>query len=224
MAAAVRYAPVPSSGFTAQAVPPKPSALAFHSVAFSKENPLLAVLALYKEPYILDINHSFTIKPFSEIDGYILLPPIVRIRDTSNRCVFEARSERPKDAWYGDPKEGVAGTSVNTDFFFKAGEIPSNDGLCYIVCPLSAKNDTESEVEFRRLCIPSDGLTLYHGQKCLYTDKVRCSIEANVVHVNTMDGPSLEFGASEVLEEPRQSAEARFFSRSLSLLMKLAGK
>lgn len=203
----------------------EPANMEFQSIAYQAKGSLSMTPTLYGEPYVIDIDNSFFIRPTDSAEGYLFLPPLIRIADTKERTAFEVRSVQPKDAWYGDPKEGAPGMAARSEFLFESQEENMKLKPSWrIICPVSIRNDTDTDAEFTRMCIPTEGMSLYRSGDFILCDRVECIINPNGVQVDVRKGLPASFQGAKLVEKARQSPEARFFARGFSLLMRIAGR
>ncbi|MCX7024642.1 MAG: hypothetical protein NT080_08480 [Spirochaetes bacterium] len=235
VAAAYSYAPTAQGRSDLRPMKAPPAGLEWKIEAFRPRDGLHVSETLATEPYVIDIDERFTIHTFDSVSGSILLPPAIRVFDGDGRTVFEIPTVPHKDAWYGDPREGVPGASVRSPFIFGSPvlALPRVGARAYggaksepagIICPVTIRNDMGSAYDLQRLCIPTEGLALYRASGALVCDRILVAIHVDGVGVDVRPGMVDGFDDQEIVEKARTSPEARFFNRGLSIFLKLAGR
>ncbi len=233
------YAETAAPKTTLTAMKRPPEGLEWKAEAFKPNDGLFASKSLATEPYVIDLAEGFSVRPFDAVEGFIFLPPTVRVFDGRGRVVFRVPTVPPKDAWYGDVREGVPGFAVRSRFDFstasefarKTGEElarppnrPEPRRADDIACPVTVRNEMSTPYELQRLCLPTDGLALYDAGGTLVCDRLVVTNRDDGIGVDLRQGLDPAFGDFEVVDKARTSPEARFFRSGISLFLKLAGR
>jgi hypothetical protein len=125
--------------------------------------------------------------------------------------------------WFGDPITGELCYSLKTKVL---RQIEMVENLAHLaVCPVLIRNQAFADLDFQRICIRVEYLSLYRGQTRLWTNQVEVQFhgeELNSTIITGRGAPEFERTAEE-LTEARLAPERSLLKKSFSFLKALSG-
>lgn len=102
---------------------------------------------------------------------YLLFPAKIKISVGNKKTkITEISSQILSNTWFGEPHAGEMCFSLKTSARRTIeGLIPRPH---QVVCPVHINNNSQSELNFTRLCIRTEYLSIYQGKDWLWSNKV----------------------------------------------------
>ncbi len=127
------------------------------------------------------------------------------------------------NTWFGTPSDGELCYALKTKARRTLEEAPPD--AFQVVCPVSVRNQTSVDLDFRRLCLRVVHLGVYLGSAGLWANTVevvyRGEEQASQIEIT---GKLIEAaGDAELVAEPRQPSSRSLLRKSFSFLKSLTG-
>jgi hypothetical protein len=125
--------------------------------------------------------------------------------------------------WFGDPITGELCFSLKTKVLRQIGLLDNHAHQA--VCPVLIRNQSFADLDFQRICIRVEYLSLYRGQTRLWTNQVEVQFhgeELNSTIITGREAPDFERTA-EKLCEARLAPQRSLLKKSFSFLKSLSG-
>jgi hypothetical protein len=125
--------------------------------------------------------------------------------------------------WFGDPITGELCYSLKTKVLRQIDLLENHAHLA--VCPVLIRNQSFADLDFQRICIRVEYLSLYRGQTRLWTNQVEVQFhgeELNSTIITGRGAPDFERTA-EKLCEARLAPQRSLLKKSFSFLKALSG-
>ncbi len=129
-------------------------------------------------------TRAIVVKPESDLkiaEGaealfYVLFPAKVKI-SVGKKGITEIATQVLSNTWFGEPHSGEMCNSLKTS------ARRTLEGLTLrphqVVCPVYIKNNSHSDLNFKRLCIRTEYLSIYQGENWLWSNKVFVSFRGD---------------------------------------------
>lgn len=131
-------------------------------------------------------GRAIVVKPESELKissgsealFFLLFPAKIKISvGTKKNVITELSSQILSNTWFGEPDSGELCYSLKTS------ARRTIEGLTprphQVVCPVYIKNNSQSDLNFKRLCIRTEYLSIYQGENWLWSNKVHVSFRGD---------------------------------------------
>jgi hypothetical protein len=127
------------------------------------------------------------------------------------------------NTWFGDPITGELCFSLKTKVLRQIEMVENQPHLA--VCPVLIRNQAFADLDFQRICIRVEYLSVYRGQTRLWTNQVEVQFHGEDLNSTIITGrgaPDFERTA-EKLGEARLAPERSLLKKSFSFLKSLSG-
>ena len=160
-----------------------------------------------------------------EVLFFVSIPVWARVLvgDSQNATLCELPTIVLPKTWFGDPITGELCYSLKTKVLRQIDMVENHAHLA--VCPVLIRNQAFAELDFQRICIRVEYLSLYRGRTRLWTNQVEVQFhgeELNSTIITGRGAPDLERTA-EKLSEARLAPERSLLRKSFSFLKALSG-
>lgn len=152
---------------------------------------------------------------------FVIIPLWIRVAAGKSKPITlcERPSQILSNTWFGDPTRGELCYSLNTSARIIIEE--SGSKLLTAVCPVSISNKHKEPLNFERLCVRTEHLSIYESAKGLITNEVRVTYQGEEQMSRIKYGkkpPSMASGGRKVAE-PRKPVENNLIRKSFSTFM-----
>ncbi len=160
-----------------------------------------------------------------EVLFFVSIPVWARVQvgDRASLALCELPTVVLSKTWFGDPITGELCYSLKTKVLRQIDMLENHAHLA--VCPVLIRNQAFAELDFQRICIRVEYLSLYRGQTRLWTNQVEVQFhgeELNSTIITGRGAPDFERTA-EKLSEARLAPQRSLLKKSFSFLKALSG-
>jgi len=123
-------------------------------------------------PVVMRPDRALTLLPGQSTIFFLELPVWFRLSTSGYRPakVFEEPLTVLSRTWFGDPVTGELCWGLATRLHHSIESVePSADRA---VCPLMIENDSESDLEFQKICLHVENLSIFRGTRHLWTNSL----------------------------------------------------
>ncbi|MBN2534139.1 MAG: hypothetical protein JXB88_14715 [Spirochaetales bacterium] len=127
------------------------------------------------------------------------------------------------NSWFGDTISGELCYSKNS--LIRKNYLDLEDKSWNAVCAIQMKNNSKSELSFDRFCLHTENLTLYAGEKRLWTSQVKIEFqgEGQLSHVTLSKiRPGFEKSVK-TMNKPRKEIDDNIIKKSFQFLKTITG-
>jgi hypothetical protein len=117
-------------------------------------------------------DRALTLLPGQSTIFFLELPVWFRLSTTGHRParVFEEPLSVLSRTWFGDPVTGELCWALATRLHHSTESV--NSAADRAVCPLMIENDSESDLEFQKICLHVENLSIFRGRRHLWTNSL----------------------------------------------------
>ncbi|MBN1599425.1 MAG: DUF432 domain-containing protein [Bacteroidales bacterium] len=160
-----------------------------HYVA-DKHTSILILPALPDRSIIVRPKHTLKVLPKTSFDFFIKIPVWIQLYSSANKpenLIMEFPSVKMSSTWFGEPDNGLLAYSLMDDIIHK---IDLKSVLNFeALCPVKIRNESTTVLNFDRLAIEAELLTLYKG------DNILCTSEVLLKHKGDDQSSEVQIGA-----------------------------
>jgi len=123
-------------------------------------------------PVVVKPDRALTLLPGQSTIFFLELPVWFRLSTSGYRParVFEEPLTVLTRTWFGDPVNGELCWGLATRLHHSIESLdPAADRA---VCPLMIENDSESELDFQKVCLHVENLSIFRGRRFLWTNSL----------------------------------------------------
>ena len=147
-------------------------------------SPLMPERAVVVKP-----DSALQITAGAEALFYVSIPMWIGVfTGKSQSALFEVPTISLSNTWFGEPNNGSLCYSIKTSIhsIFSNLSLQSNE----VVCPVQIKNTASVDLDFTRLCIQTDYLSIYKIDNELWTNKLHVHFrgidkDSNIIYENS---------------------------------------
>ena len=123
-------------------------------------------------PVVVRPDRSLTILPGQSTVFFLELPLWFRLSVTGQRAtrIFEEPLSILTRTWFGDPVTGELCWGLATRLHHSVESLTATAAMA--VCPLMIENDSESDLDFAKLCLHVENLSVFRGVRFLWTNSL----------------------------------------------------
>lgn len=176
-------------------------------------------------PLVLRPEKPFHLLPGASARIYVRVPVWVQVRvaGATGPLLYEIPSMVLSDTWWGTFTEGELCYWLPINARRTAPQetiLPDR-----IVCPVELLNQAKEDLPVEKILLPSQHLTVFAGQECLWSDevKVRHRGDEGGSVVEMTGRPPAEAGDARLLASPRTTAARSFTARTFARIRGFPG-
>ena len=160
-------------------------------------------------PMVIRPDRSLTILPGQSTVFYLELPVWFRLSTTGARSarIFEEPLCTLTRTWFGDPVNGELCWGLATRLHHSIDSVDPSSWLA--VCPILIENDSDTDLQFEKICVHVENLAIFRGQRRLWANSLNVifrgpdqASQIEIVH----EPPGLEEGLALVSAAREPSA------------------
>jgi hypothetical protein len=193
-------------------------------VAGEEPERLRLVPAMPDRSVVIRPRYPLHVPGGKEVLFFVSIPVWVRVLvDEEGLSLCELPTVVLSSTWFGDPITGELCYSLKTKVLRQIGMVENQAHQA--VCPVLIRNQALVDLDFQRICIRVEYLSLYRGQTRLWTNQVEVQFHGenlNSTIITGREAPSFE-PTAEKLGEARLPAERSLLKKSFFFLKSLAG-
>ena len=128
--------------------------------------------ALPDRPVVIRPDRALTLLPGQSTVFFLRIPAWFRLATPGARParIFEEPLASLTRTWFGDPVTGELCWGLATRLHHSLDSVhPSAD---HAVCPLMIENDSDTDLEFQKICIHVENLNVFRGSRHLWTNSL----------------------------------------------------
>jgi hypothetical protein len=194
-------------------------------VAGEEEARVLLVPCLPNRAVVIRPRYPLNVPKGKEVLFFVSLPVWVRVLvgEAQSITLCELPTVVLSNTWFGDPITGELCYSLKTKVLRQIGMVENHPHMA--VCPVLIRNQAFVDLDFQRICIRVEYLSLYRGRTRLWTNQVEVQFhgeDLNSTIITGREAPDYE-PAAERLSEARLPSERSLLKKSFSFLKALTG-
>lgn len=156
-------------------------------------------------PLVVKTEAPLNLLPKCSERFYISIPVWIKVQLDKDQDIVQLPSTILSNSWFGDPLGGTLAYAVKStaSTSISSGRKKINTAIC----PLMVNNQSPDQFDFIRICLYTDYLGVFQGEKHLWTNSVEVNIEGQQQTTRldiSASQPKYE-GKSKVLTKPRQT-------------------
>ncbi len=123
-------------------------------------------------PVVMKPDRALTLLPGQSTIFFLELPVWFRLSTSGYRPakVFEEPLTVLTRTWFGDPVTGELCWGLATRLHHSIESVDTTADRA--VCPLMIENDSESDLEFQKICLHVENLSIFRGERHLWTNSL----------------------------------------------------
>jgi len=181
------------------------------------------VPAMPDRPVVIRPRYPLNVPRGKEVLFFVSIPVWVRvlIGEGESLPLCELPTVVLSSTWFGDPITGELCYSLKTKVLRQIGMVENRAHMA--VCPVLIRNQALADLDFQRICIRVEYLSLYRGQTRLWTNLVEVQFHGENLNSTIITGrqaPEFE-PTAEKLCEARLAAERSLLKKSFFFLKSL---
>jgi hypothetical protein len=192
---------------------------------FADKNDTLQVLpALPDRPVVIKPPFKLKLLPGKNLRLFFELPVWIQFYlGTGNQenLLYEIPAMDLSSTWFGEPDNGIPSYSVKNTLFRKLEDIRASDHG--IICPVHIYNQYSSQLDFQRLSLHVEFLSIYEYNSTLITNETRVNFKGensvNEIH-HSSQAPSYATNANH-LNQPRNPVRSNVLKKSFHYIKSL---
>jgi hypothetical protein len=160
-------------------------------------------------PVVIRPDRALTLLPGQNTIFYLRIPVWFRLNAAGPRPVrvFDEPLSLLTRTWFGDPVTGELCWGLATRLHHSLDSVdPAAD---FAVCPLMIENESETDLEFQKVCIHVENLSVFRGRERLWTNSLHAVFQGpdQATEIEIAHGPpSYEEGLVQVSDARQPSA------------------
>lgn len=171
-----------------------------------KNNGLSILPALPDKPLVIRPEMELKLQPKSSIQLKLQIPVWVQLYHgsikTENR-IHEESTKALSKTWIGEPDNGLLAYALRINPLVQSDE--ATEGANYASCLMKISNESTSILDFQRLLLHVDQLTIYINQDKLYTNNVHVKFKGE----NAISDLHYSSNKPEFVENARKISDPR---------------
>lgn len=203
---------------------PEPENIEWKSFIADKNDTLQILPALPDRPVVIKPDTTFRLMPNKTVQFLINVPVWVQLYSGNahkENLLFEIPLHELSSTWFGDPDNGILSYSLPKGSY---GSMGLNNPKGYeIICPVRIANSAPGQLDFQRLCLHVEFLSIYFEQNVLYTNETRVKYKGEnlISDINyTHQAPAFVENAKH-LSYPRNTEKGNVFKKSFHFIKSL---
>jgi len=150
----------------------KPSSSQWRHYLHRDSSAMQPAPVLPDRPVVMRPDRALTLLPGQSTIFFLELPVWFRLSTTGHPPVkvFEEPLNVLSRTWFGDPVNGELCWGLATRLHHSIGSVDSAADRA--VCPLMIENDSESDLEFQKICLHVENLNIFRGTRHLWTNSL----------------------------------------------------
>jgi hypothetical protein len=211
---------VPDASRTLVARARKPTSSQWRHYLHRESGPTQPAPVLPDRPVVIRPDRALTLLPGQSTVFFLEIPVWFRLSTTGARParIFEEPLTVLTRTWFGDPVTGELCWGLATRLHHSLESVdPAADRA---VCPLMIENDSDTDLEFQKICIHVENLSVFRGPAHLWTNSLHAVFQGpdqvtqlEIVHTP----PGFEEGLAPV-SEAREPATGWNIRRTFGVL------
>jgi hypothetical protein len=194
-------------------------------VAGSEAATVRLVPCLPDRAVVIRPRYPLNVPRGKEVLFFVSLPVWARVLvgESGPEMLCELPTVVLNNTWFGDPITGELCYSLKTKVLRQIHMVEPHAHLA--VCPVLIRNQAFADLDFQRICIRVEYLSVYRGQTRLWTNQVEVQFhgeELNSTIITGRGAPELE-STAEKLCDARLPMERSLLKKSFSFLKALTG-
>jgi hypothetical protein len=220
-----REDPEKEEGVEACVAKPVPEELDWRRWAGGEESNVVELVpATPPRPVVVRPRHPLAFPPASGGIFYARIPVWVRVTVGEGQAITlcEIPTVTLSNTWFGvDTTEGELCYAMKSAARADLGSVPPVPHR--VICTLTLQNGAEGPLDFQRLCVRCEHLTIYGINGHLWGSQVALTYrgEGSESRVRYVEGQLEKRGGSRVLNPPRTPVSGSFFAKSFASLARL---
>ena len=157
---------------------------------------------------------------------YVAIPVWLRfvaVRGKERIDVIDVPTRTLSNTWFGDPANGELCYSLDAPL--KRNHDQLGKGLSTVVCSLVVRNGSEEKLNFERICVHVENLSVFESQGELWTNEIKVLFKGS----DQISQISIQRAPPELAEKPRKLTAPRLdpsknvLKRSFTLFRQFTG-
>ncbi len=150
----------------------KPTSSHWRHYLQRESSPVQPSPVLPDRPVVIRPDRALTILPGQSTIFYLQLPVWFRLSTTGPRAarIFEEPLTVLTRTWFGDPVTGELCWGLNTRLHHSLDSVETAAWIA--VCPILIENDAETALDFEKICVHVENLSVFRGPRRLWANSL----------------------------------------------------
>ncbi|HTZ52101.1 MAG TPA: hypothetical protein VMF68_10600 [Spirochaetia bacterium] len=171
-------------------------------------------------PVVIRPDRALTLLPGQSTVFYLGIPVWFRLSAAGPRAarVFDEPLSVLTRTWFGDPVTGELCWGLATRLHHSLDSVDTSVDCA--ICPLMIENESETDLDFQKICIHVENLSVFRGRERLWTNSLHAVFQGpdQVTQIEiTHEPPGFEEGLVQV-SDARQPAAGWSIRRTFGML------
>lgn len=184
----------------------EPESADWHTSIGDKSNTLTLAPALPIRPVVVKPLNPFKLLPNTIVQLYVHIPVTIQLYAGAvkeENKLIELPGKELSSTWFGAPDNGELAFAVKNNFYTDiSSELLENNE---VLCPVKITNSADGILDFQRLMVHVEFVSIYIHQKKMYTNEIRVKFKGE----STVSDISYAHTAPSFLEGAKQLAASR---------------
>jgi hypothetical protein len=176
----------------------KPGSSQWRHYLHRESAPVQPAPVLPDRPVVVRPDRAMTILPGQSAVFFLELPVWFRLSIAGYRPtrIFEEPLAVLTRTWFGDPVTGELCWGLATRLHQSVESLPATASSA--ACPLMIENDSESELDFAKICLHVENLSVFRGVRFLWTNSLHAvfkgpdqATQMEIIHTPPLFEPGL---------------------------------
>jgi hypothetical protein len=198
----------------------KPESSLWRHYLHKEVGPVQPISILPDKPLVVRPDRALTLLPGQKALFFLEVPVWFRLCTTVPRRlrIFEEAIMVLSKTWFGDPITGELCYGLATRLHQGMDSVEPSAFLA--ICPLSIANDSDTDLQFEKICLHVENLSVFRGSRRLWTNKLnvvfRGPEQATQIEIDRR-APDFEKGLA-LFAEARQPAAGWNIRKTFGML------
>jgi hypothetical protein len=182
--------------------------------------------ALPDRPLVIRPESPVSIFPGRFARFYVAVPVwyrFVSVLQNERTTVIDIPARVLSNTWFGDPANGELCYSLDAPLIRTDEPLGENPSI--VTCGLVVRNGSEEKLNFERICVHVENLSVFEIQDRLWTNEIRVLFKGSdqISQITIHDRPPDRPGGAVKLSEPREPENKSILRRSFSFIRYFTG-
>ena len=200
--------------------------LEWNRLVSARDEGLELTPALPDRPLVIRPESPVSILPGRYAKFYVAVPVWLRfeaVLGKTRNVVFEVPLRLLSNTWFGDPGSGELCYSLDAPL--KRSPEQLSVGSSNITCSLLVRNDSKEKLNFERICVHVENLSVFIDAEGLWTNEISVLFTGSdqISQIRIKNRPPEILSAPRKVTEPREEQDKNILRRSFSVIRQFTG-
>ena len=147
----------------------------------------------------------------------------VAVLGKSRTNVIDFPSRMLSNTWFGDPASGELCYSLDAPLTRSPEQV--RFGASSVTCILVVRNSSEEKLDFERICVHVENLSIFEDGEKLWTNEVEVAFKGTdqISQIDIQDRPPSDLPDAKKITQPRVVLNSNILRRSYSFIRQFTG-